>query len=541
MDTSGNNHSSLDPVLSMQRSSSTVTRGIGAVMILYAVVWGTGILPGAHKTTHEEGHAPAVSHEGDHSETRIIPASHPVESPNHGDETHPYVPSWVWVTPFALLLGSIAILPLLSATEHWWHRNRNRFIVAVVLGSITLAFYAFGHPGGIDNHFTGEHGTAPGLSTAFAAFSNAMFEEFIPFIVLLFSLYVISGGINLSGDLPAHPRTNCAFLGIGALLASFVGTTGAAMVFIRPLLATNAERKKKTHTVMFFIFLVCNCGGLLLPIGDPPLFLGYLKGVPFGWTLGLLPYWLAVNLFLLVVYYVWDTVAYRSETKEDIRRDDTEVQPLRLTGKINILFMLGVVLCVALVVPGRPLIGSWAPPLYLRELMMLGLVALSLICTHATTRVKNRFDYVAIVEVAALFCGIFLCMQVPIEILNVKGSQMGIESPSGFYWMTGILSSFLDNAPTYVVFFETAKTMGAGATEAVVHLGGNQTILESLLVPISLGAVFMGANTYIGNGPNFMVKSIAEQSGVAMPSFFGYMLYSAAILLPTFAVVSFFL
>ena len=479
-------------------------------------------------------HEPEASNE--HAGTVHEADTHAQDSHGHGSS---YIPPYWAVIPFVLLLLAIAVLPLISFTEHWWHHNKNRFLVAAVLGALTLSFYYFMHPGGIDNHFTHEHAVAKGWPTVWAVFSNGIFSEFVPFIVLLFSLYVISGGINLRGDLPAHPKTNCAFIGIGTVLASFIGTTGAAMVLIRPLLQTNAERKYKVHTVIFFIFMVCNCGGLLLPIGDPPLFLGYLRGVPFLWTMQLFPYWLGLNILLLTIYYVWDCKVYKKEEIKDVVRDETQIQPLKLTGKINILFLLGVVLCVGTMVPGKPFFDTaFKPPVFFRESIMMFLVILSLIWTHPHTRVLNKFDYIAITEVAALFSGIFICMQVPIEILQIKGGEMGIDSPIKFFWATGILSSFLDNAPTYVVYFTTASALGIpeGVSPLVLADGGH--IATTFLIAISLGAVFMGANTYIGNGPNFMVKSIAESSGIKMPSFFGYMGYSCLILIPCFVILS---
>lgn len=499
----------------MRKTSRRVMQLIGAVVVVYLLIW---LLVGFPGSAHHE--TPAAAHE-----------------PAHGEN---YVPPLWASAPFVALLLAIAALPLIPATQHWWHHNKNRFLVAFGLGLVTLAFYAFLHEGGIPNHFTHSAASPPGLATALAAFSNAILDEYIPFIVLLFSLYVISGGISLTGDLPAHPRTNLAFLATGTALASFVGTTGAAMVLIRPLLATNLERKHKTHTFIFFLFCVCNCGGLLLPIGDPPLFLGYLRGVPFTWTLQLWPYWLGVNGALLLIYFCWDWVAYRREKLADLIRDEADVRSLKVGGLINLVFLLGVVLCVALVVPGRPLPGTSVPvPVYLREALMLLLAMASLQVTRSRHRVSNRFNYQAIVEVAAIFSGIFLCMQVPIEILKVEGASLGVDTPAKFFWATGILSSFLDNAPTYVVFFEMAAVRPALEAMSQVGLGGGRSIMEHYLVPISLGAVFMGANTYIGNGPNFMVKSIVEQSGVHMPSFVGYMGYTLLILMPLFVIVTF--
>ncbi len=448
-------------------------------------------------------------------------------------------PLWT-VIPFALLLGAIAILPLLPWTEHWWENNKSRFMVAAILGVLTISYYLFLHEAAVEAHWPGHDvvaSNAEGLNhdVAMTVLSNAILGEYIPFIVLLFSLYTISGGIRIEGDLPAHPKTNTTFIAVGGLLASFIGTTGAAMLLIRPLLETNRERKFKVHTVVFFIFVVCNCGGCLLPIGDPPLFLGYLRGVPFMWTFALWPQWLFVNGVLLTVYFLWDTfVSYPKEEKVDISRDETQVRKLKFSGLWpNVPLLIGVVLGVALLAPGKELLG-WNPWMYAREIAQIALVALSLLLGSAAIRRANSFNYHAIVEVAALFFGIFICMQAPLQILNATGDKLGLTSPMHFFWATGGLSSVLDNAPTYVVFFETARTLTAATPELAggVVVPPGTGVAESLLIAISLGAVFMGAMTYIGNGPNFMVKAVAEQSGIKMPSFFGYMLYSCAILLP---------
>jgi Na+/H+ antiporter NhaD/arsenite permease-like protein len=418
------------------------------------------------------------------------------------------------------LLLSIAFLPLIPVTAHWWEHNRNRLVVSALLASVTLLYYA----------------VADGLASVTTVLQHAVLAEYVPFIVLLFSLYVISGGICLRGDLPAHAGTNTCFLGAGALLASFIGTTGASMLLIRPLLQTNSQRKHVVHTVIFFIFLVSNIGGTLLPIGDPPLYLGYLRGVYFLWTLHLFVPWLVAVAFLLGLYYVVDSFAYRREAPKDIRRDEAQRIPLAIHGKINFVYLLGVVLCVALLDPQKEFLGLFRPFLFLRELVMLGLVALSLRTTSPAVRQANRFNYHAILEVAALFIGIFICMQVPIAILHAKGPHLGLDEPWHFFWATGALSSFLDNAPTYVVFFETATVLPGGGS--ALDLVGGGTIAEPLLIGVSLGAVFMGAMTYIGNGPNFMVKSIAEQSGIRMPSFFGYTLWSVTILAPVFVAIT---
>ncbi|MHC5003936.1 MAG: sodium:proton antiporter [Planctomycetota bacterium] len=431
------------------------------------------------------------------------------------------------ILPFGGILGGIAILPLLPATHHWWESNLNRLGLALTCSGLTIVYALTLGGAGLDGVIT--------------MLEHAIVIDYIPFIVLLFSLYVISGGISLRGDLAAHPGTNTAFLAVGAGIASFIGTTGASMLLIRPLLKTNSERKHVVHTVIFFIFLVSNIGGTLLPIGDPPLFLGYLRGVNFFWTMGLWKEWAFCCTALLLVYLVWDTIAYRQESPKDIARDEREKQPLRLRGGINLLWLLGVVLAVAFVVPGKPLplIGLTAFP-FMRELLMLGLVVASIVTTPTGVRTENQFNYAAILEVAALFIGIFIAMQVPLEVLRAYGPTITetLNQPWHFYWLTGGLSAFLDNAPTYLVFFELGQTMQDGGG-AMVALATGGSIAASLLVAVSLGAVFMGAMTYIGNGPNFMVKAIAEQSGVRMPSFFGYMFkYSIPILVPLFVLVT---
>ncbi len=460
----------------------------------------------------------------------------------HGGGSITPPPIWT-VIPFALLLGAIAVLPLLPWTEHWWEDNKSRLLVAAILGVLTLAYYMFLHEFPVEAHWPGHDTVAhseSGLNhgVALTVLNNAILGEYIPFIVLLFALYTISGGIRIEGDLPAHPKTNTAFIAVGGLLASFIGTTGAAMLLIRPLLETNRERKFKVHTVVFFIFVVCNCGGCLLPIGDPPLFLGYLRGVPFMWTFALWKQWLFVNGLLLAMYFVWDTfVSYPKEEKVDITRDETQVSKLKFSGLWpNVPLLIGVVLGVALLAPGKPILG-WNPWMYAREILQIALVALSLLLGSVAIRRANNFNYHAIVEVAALFFGIFICMQAPLQILNARGSELGLASPMHFFWATGGLSAVLDNAPTYVVFFETAKALTSG-TPSLASGDVVAGVAESLLIAISLGAVFMGAMTYIGNGPNFMVKAIAEKSGIKMPSFFGYMLYSCAILLPVLIITT---
>jgi Na+/H+ antiporter NhaD/arsenite permease-like protein len=448
-------------------------------------------------------------------------------------------PVWT-VIPFVILLASIAVLPLIPFAAHWWESNLNRFVVAMACAAASLAYYAFLHSSAFEGHWPAHHVVQPtdgGVQIGFlrANLENAILNEFVPFIVLLFSLFTISGGIRITGDLQARPTTNAAFMGVGGLLASFIGTTGAAMLLIRPVLETNAERKHVAHTIVFFIFIVCNCGGCLLPIGDPPLFLGYLQGVPFMWTLVLWKEWLFINVLLLLIYLIIDKLwYYPNESHIDIRRDITQQRRLVFSGwQLNVPLLAGVVLAVALLDPSKTLPGmNWHPWMYLREVVQLALVAVSLYFGSEQLRRDNQFNYHAIIEVAALFSGIFITMQPALQILHERGDELGIDSAAHFFWATGLLSSVLDNAPTYLVFFKTAQAMPEVSGETMVA-----GVEQLRLIGISLGAVFMGALTYIGNGPNFMVRAIAEKSGVRMPSFFGYMLYSGVILLPLFGLM----
>ena len=441
-----------------------------------------------------------------------------------GEHVKPELPgSWaLGAAPFAFLLLAIATFPLIPAIAGWWHSNISRLAVAATCGVATLAWIA----------------ATMGAGHAATLTGHAVLDEYIPFIVLLFSLYVISGGIAIRGNLPAHPITNTAILAIGTILASAIGTTGASMVLIRFLLTVNKERHKVAHTAVFFIFMVSNCGGLLLPLGDPPLFLGYLKGVPFLWTISLWQEWATVNGILLALYFIWDRHEWKAERRTDIVRDERAPRRIAIDGRLNILWLLLVVLVVATVDPSRALPGTdWKPFPYLRELLMLGLCALSMSFTKDSVRKANEFDFGAIAEVAALFIGIFVTMQVPLMVLQAKGAALGIASPMGYFWATGSLSAVLDNAPTYLVFLQTAvATPIEGAR--MISVGDLGQVSEPLLSAVSLGAVFMGAMTYIGNGPNFMVKAIAEQRGVRMPSFFGYLGWSCLVLLPTLYLAS---
>ncbi|MBI2197996.1 MAG: sodium:proton antiporter [Candidatus Rokubacteria bacterium] len=400
-----------------------------------------------------------------------------------------------WVLPFTGMLLAIAICPLVM--PHWWEHNRNKFLLSCALGAPVLVLYLTREPHAL-------------VATA---------EEYLSFLILLASLYVITGGMLLRGDLEATPLTNTAFLATGSILASVIGTTGASMVLIRPLLQTNRERRRVTHTVVFFIFLVSNIGGLLTPLGDPPLFLGYLRGVPFTWTFRLwLPWVIAVGA-LLLTYFIWDSIHHAREPLAALKQDRSEIEPLRVLGGLNALPLAGVVLSVAF------LHAPW------REVAMVALACLSFWRTPRQVHRANGFTSYPIVEVAVLFFGIFLTMIPALELLRLRGGELGVREPWQFFWVSGVLSSFLDNAPTYLTFLSLAQ--GLRLTDEVVG------VTHAVLAAISVGCVFMGANSYIGNAPNFMVKSVAEETKVRMPSFFGYMVYSLGVLGPLYLVLTF--
>lgn len=401
--------------------------------------------------------------------------------------------------PFIILILLIAIAPL--AFPEFWEKNRHKSILAGLISLPVLVFMLQNLPGEL-------------LKTL---------EDYTSFILLLAALYIISGGILITGDLKASPGVNTFFLLIGAVIANLIGTTGASMLLIRPLLKTISERKHITHIPIFFIFIVSNIGGCLTPLGDPPLFLGYLRGVPFTWTFSLFPMWLTALALLLTIFYFWDSYWYRKETPSVLKRDSSVI-PLGIKGQLNLLFLAGVILAVSCQI---------ASPY--RELAMVLMAVLSLIFTGKELRNQNKFTFSPIAEVAILFVGIFITMAPLLLYLEEKGAALGITKPWQFFWFAGGLSSFLDNAPTYLTFTSLAESVTRGLGLAGVPGIG---VKADLLRAISCGAVFMGANTYIGNGPNFMVKSIAEEQGIKVPHFFGYMAYSGLILLPTFLLLT---
>jgi len=428
------------------------------------------------------------------------------------------------VVPFALMLSSIALMPLIA--HHWWESNRNKAIVA---GGLAIPFGVW-------------------LVLTYGAEAaheiNHSLIDYLSFIALLGSLFVVSGGIHLRGSLAGTPLSNSILLGIGAVLANLIGTTGASVVLIRPLLRANEERHRKVHVVIFFIFVVSNCGGLLTPLGDPPLFLGFLKGVPFDWTLRLWREWLIANGVLILLFNFVDQYYLNKEEaetpEEDLLEEVLEHEPLRIDGKHNFLFLL----CIVLVIIGRGQQWGTAPetwPFGIQEGLMIAIAFAAFVTTRREIRQANRFTFGPIIEVAALFSGIFVTMVAPLLVLNARGASLGLTAPWHYFWATGTLSSFLDNAPTYLTFAAAAAGQSGVSVAGPSYLA---TMLaqgagpEALLAAISCGAVFMGSMTYIGNGPNFMVKAIAEEHGIKMPSFFGYMAWSGGILLPIFVVMT---
>jgi Na+/H+ antiporter NhaD/arsenite permease-like protein len=430
----------------------------------------------------------------------------------------------LWALPFAGILLSIALFPLLAS--HFWEHHQGK--IAAAWGLLVLLPMA----------------VLLGPITALQALAHTAFLEYIPFILLLLALFTVAGGILVRGNLHGSPGTNTLLLAIGTVLASLIGTTGASMMMIRPVLRANDDRRHNVHVVVFFIFLVSNIGGSLTPLGDPPLFLGFLRGVDFFWTTThLFPETLFVSGILLALFFVVDTVIYRREGH--IKPDPTPDNPVRVTGGINfvlIFIIIAAILMSATADLGRVnVLGSEIELANaLRDLIMIAVTIVSLKLTPTANRAENGFSWGPIKEVAKLFAGIFIAI-IPVLAMLKAGANGAfaplvalVTNPDGtannaaYFWLSGGLSSFLDNAPTYLVFFELA--------------GGNPQVLMTTgaltLAAVSAGAVFMGANSYIGNAPNFMVYAIAREGGVKMPSFFGYLLWSGGILVPVFLVTT---
>ena len=441
------------------------------------------------------------------------------------------------IVPFVGMLLCIAILPLTKASTWWEHHQLHVSLFWSLLFLIPFTV------------IYGAHETCYELV-------ESVILDYIPFIVLLFGLFVVAGNIHIAGTIVGTTRNNVIMLAIGTVLASWVGTTGAAMILIRPVLRANAWRQNKKHIIVFFIFLVANMGGCLTPLGDPPLFLGFLRGVPFLWTMQhIWPLLLVNTIILLTVFALIDRHFIKKEGVEgkEALQLVTSVKkrtPLRIEGAHNIFFLMLIVAAVVLngTIPQLSVCLDTQGSVYgidvyedihlgfdyfLQIALILLAALLSWRTTNGALREKNDFDWTPIAEVAKLFIGIFITMIPALALLRSNGGSLGIDSPAKFFWITGALSSFLDNSPTYVVFLTTAGALGAA--EGVVTTAG--TIAPDILLAISAGAVFMGAITYIGNAPNFMVKSMSERSGgVKMPSFFRYMGWSCAILLPLFAL-----
>jgi Na+/H+ antiporter NhaD/arsenite permease-like protein len=397
--------------------------------------------------------------------------------------------------PFVVLLACIAVLPLIPSTARRWDHNWFKAVIALALGLPVGLWIWFG----VDKHLV-EHSMA----------------EYGQFIVLLASLFVVSGGVFLAGDLRATPRNNTIMLAAGAVLASFVGTTGAAMLLARPILNTNAERRHKSHTMVFAILIVANCGGLLTPLGDPPLYVGLMRGVPFTWTFTLFWPWLFVNGLLLFTYYALDRRRYAEEPAEAIAEDDAAVVPLSLRGGWNIAWLAVIIASVAF-------LGEWP---WLKVAVQVGAATASYLLTPRKVRFgDNEFTWGPIVEVAVLFAGIFLTMIPALQILREKAPSLPLNEYT-FFGFTGVLSSVLDNTPTYLAFFDMGQMLDVPGATVVAG------VPELYLTAISLGAVTCGAITYIGNGPNFMVKAIAEERGARMPSFGRYVVWAAVYLVP---------
>lgn len=421
------------------------------------------------------------------------------------------IPAWMLI-PFVVMLLCIAVLPLTKVGE-WWEHNIHKLYVSLILGipvGIWLCCNGMSHE-----------------------LEHQMIYDYVPFILLLMSLFVTTGGICIKGDLKATPLTNTVIMAIGFLLASFMGTTGAAMLLIRLLIQTISQRKYKAHTIMFFIAIVANCGGLLTPLGDPPLFLLFQKGAPFGWFMGMWPQWLVAGALLLAIYFIMDSYYYKKEPQENLQADSAERTKVTATGLINIFWLLCVIASTMFINSTYiPAMGGHEAPFYLkllREWVFIAIIILSMVTTKKAAREGNSFSWTPILEVACVFVGIFATMTPALMFL--QQNPLPVTQPWQFVYCTGALSAFLDNAPTAMVFHATASTL---PVEGVAVAG----ISEILMKAIAMGAVFFGSLTYIGNGPNFMVKSIAEESGISMPSFFGYMLkFSLIICLPVYIIV----
>ncbi|MGN1377032.1 MAG: sodium:proton antiporter [Dorea sp.] len=437
----------------------------------------------------------------------------------------------IWLCiPFAGLLLSIAVMPLVI--PKLWEKYQPLIVAAWSILFIVPFAVKYGIP------------------LAAETVLECVVNDYLTFIVLLFGLFCVAGNITLEGEFAGSPRINTGLLAIGTLLSSVIGTTGASMLLVRPFIKMNSWRRRKRHIMIFFIFLISNMGGCLTPIGDPPLLMGFMRGIPFFWSMHLFQILVFNMVILLFVFYHLDMRAYRKDIarglKPDISRPGTN---FHIDGLHNLIFVAMIVGAVILsgVLPGMEafqnadgtvkgihILGEviLGYPSLIEIIIILLAAFLSFRTTNANIRVRNHFTWGAIQEVAVLFIGIFITMQPALMLLKAKGADLGITEPYQLFWTTGALSSFLDNTPTYLVFLTTAGALGYKSGMSTV-VG---TVPVHLLTAISCGAVFMGANTYIGNAPNFMVKSISDENGIRMPSFFGYILWSMVCLVPVFVL-----
>lgn len=432
--------------------------------------------------------------------------------------------SLAFCIPFIGMLLSIAIFPLIAGK--WWEKKKQYIVILWSL--LFLIPFAVKYSAGV----MGE------------TLLDIVLNDYMTFIILLFGLFCVSGNIAIKGNFSGAPKVNVILLLIGTLLSSWIGTTGASMIMIRPIMRANAWRKRKVQIIVFFIFLVSNIGGCLTPVGDPPLLMGFMRGVPFFWSLHLLPVFILNTAILLVVFFFLDRRAYRKDIAEGHAPELTaEKITVRIEGIHNIIFIVMIVVAVILsgALSSLPLFEkgvsltentNLSAASVIEVAIILLAAFLSMKTTKKDVRIENQFSWAAIQEVAILFIGIFITMEPALLFLEEHGASLGLQHPWQMFWATGALSSFLDNTPTYLVFLTTAGTLGA-ATGITTSVG---TIAPVMLKAISCGAVCMGANTYIGNAPNFMVRSMAEEGGVRMPSFFGYMAWSGSILIPVFFI-----
>ena len=417
-------------------------------------------------------------------------------------------PLWSLI-PFLLMLVSIAVLP--AVLPRWWKSDRNKTILSILLSLPVLAIVLPCQP---------------------SLLWHSLLDYF-SFLTLLTSIFVIAGGIYVKGEYAGTPLVNTMFLALGALLASFIGTPGASMLLIRPFLRANHLRKHRRHLIVFFIFVVCNTAGLLTPLG-PPLFLGFLRGVPFAWTFNLFPQWLVVVGGLLLIFNIYDEFVFTKEELETHRALSEVVQarhPLRIEGAINCFYLLGFMGAIILS-------GYFGWPRGIQEAILIAMALLSWYSTPSAIHRANHFHFSPVLEIAALFLGIFVTMVPALEILNARASTFGLTAPWHFFWVSGLLSAILDNAPTYMTFTAMASGLIGGSAENLNALLQSDAG-QNLLAAVSCGSVFMGALTYIGNAPNFMVRSIAERHDMETPTFTGYMVYSVIILTPLFLLLTF--